>query len=179
MSESIKKTESQDSVQDFLLMHASVQHRIYGFIMSFVGNWADTDDIYQETTSVMWKKFEEFTPGTDFLSWSLKIAHFQILSHKKKAIVSKKHFSQTTLENLYEVAISSVNDSGQTIDALRNCMMKLSEQSRNLLSLRYEDGITIPKVAQRIQRSVHTLYKEYRKIHTLLFRCVRKEMGWS
>lgn len=178
MSENIEKLENQDAVQVFLEMLTPIQPRVYGFIMSFVADWNAADDIYQETTALMWKKFKEFTPGTDFLSWSLKIAHFHILSHLKKDKISKKHFSPVTLENLYDIAKSTTKDPNQSLDALRRCVQKLSEQNRKLLSLRYEDGITILKVSQRVQQSVHTLYREYRKIHMQLFRCVHREMGW-
>lgn len=179
MAENDRKTDNQDRVQSFLVLHSACQHRIYGFIMSLIGDWNQADDIFQETTSTLWQKFDQFVPGTDFLSWALKIAHFQVLSHTKKKNTQQKHFSPQTLENITEIAISSTKDSDISLEALRECMKKLSERSKMLLSLRYEDGATVQKVAQRVQQSVHTLYREYQKIHTQLFQCIRKRMAWS
>ena len=169
----------QDRVQLFLRLHTANQHRIYGFIMSFVSNWTDSDDVYQETLSVLWKKFDEFVPGTNFLSWAFKIAHFQVLSYRKKKNIHRKHFSQAVVENLSEIANSSGNDSDMSLQALRKCIKKLPEQERRLLSLRYEDGATIKRVAQRIERSVNTLYKTYSRIHVQLFNCIRKQLDWD
>ena len=147
--------------------------------MSIIGDWNQADDILQETMSVLWNKFDQFIPGTDFLSWALKVAHFQILSHIKIQKTQHKYFSQETIENISEIAVSSANDSDESLKALRKCMKKLSERSRKLLSLRYEDGATIQKIAQRIQQSVNTLYKEYQKVHYQLFQCIRRQMEWN
>ena len=169
----------QDKVQSFLQLHTASQHRIYGFIMSLVSNWADSDDVYQETLSVLWKKFDEFVPGTNFLSWAFKIAHFQVLSYRAKKKIHRKYFSQAVVEKLSEVANSSASDSDLPRQALRKCVKKLPEQEKHLLALRYEDGATIKKIAQRIQRSVNTLYKTYSRIHVQLFNCIRKQLNWD
>ncbi len=173
------KQNDQDRVQAFLRLYSEYQHRIYGFIMSFVRDWNEADDIYQETTSVLWNKFDEFVPGTDFLSWSLKVAHLQVLSHLRKKKTRRKHFSPATLENLNEVAMAAGEDSEMSIEALRNCVKKLSEQSRQLLTLRYKEGSTVSRIALRFQLSVNTLYKQYQKIHVQLFRCIRRQLGWD
>ncbi len=149
------------------------QHRIYGFIMSLVGDWNEADDIYQETTYVLWRKFEEYTLGADFLRWSFKIARFQVMSHLKKKKTQKKYFLPATLENLNEAAMSPAEDSDMTIDALRKCVNELSRRSRDFLKLRYQDDASVPKIATRFQINVNTLYKQYQKIHAQLFRCIR------
>lgn len=167
----------QDQVQAFLRLYSEYQHRIYGFIMSFVGDWNEADDVYQETVGVLWKKFQDFVPGTDFLSWALKVAHFQVLSHMKKKKMNKRYFSQASIDSLNEVAISSASESDMSIDALRKCVKKLSEESRRLLVLRYQEHATVSKIALRLQISVNTLYKKYQKIHARLFQCVRRQLG--
>ena len=59
-------TDSQGQ-QAFLRLLSEYQHRIYGFIMSLVGDWNETDDIYQETAGVLWKKVKDFEAGTVFV----------------------------------------------------------------------------------------------------------------
>jgi RNA polymerase sigma-70 factor (ECF subfamily) len=174
-----EKSENQDQVQIFLKLFSVYQHRIYGYIMSLVGDWNHADDIYQETMSVMWVKFDQYIAKTDFLSWAFKIAYFQVLSYQKKAAVCRKYFSQQTQDQLSEVAALSGSDSEESLDALRKCIKELPEYSKTLLSLRYEDSATVVKIAQRMQQSVNTLYKEYQKIHTQLFRCIRKQLAWK
>jgi len=168
-----------ERVKVFLNLYSTYQHRIYGFIMSIIGNWDQADDILQETMSVLWNKFKQYEPGTDFLSWAMKVAHFQVLSHIKKQKIQNKYFSRKTIENISEIAASSSGDKDESLKALRQCMKKMSQRSRQLLALRYEDGATIQKIAQRIQESVNSLYKEYQRIHHQLFQCIRRQMGWD
>jgi RNA polymerase sigma-70 factor, ECF subfamily len=164
-----------DRVQTFIRLFNMYHHRIYGYCMSLSGDWANADDIFQETAVVLWEKFEQFTPGTDFLSWSLNITYFQFLSHRKKQAIHSKHFSASTLDNISEIATSSTQDS-ISLESLRKCVAKLPDHSKELLSLRYEDRITIQKISDRVQQSVAVLYKRYQKIHSLLFECVRRHI---
>lgn len=172
-NENNKRPEHINAFLKLITLH---QPRIYGFIMSLVGNWNDADDIYQETVYVLWSKFEVFTLGTDFLRWALIIARFQILSHIKKKKTQKKYLSQIALENLNETAMSSDKDSGILVDALRKCITNLSQRSRDLLKVRYQDGATLSKIAARFQTNVNTLYKQYQKIHAQLFRCIHSRL---
>lgn len=174
-----EKSENQDQVQTFLKLFSTYQHRIYGYIMSLTGDWNQADDIYQETMSVLWVKFDQYIPETDFLAWAFKIAYFQVLSHQKKATVRRKYFSRQTIDQLTEAAALSGSDSDESLDALRKCIQQLPEYSKTLLSLRYEDSATVVKIAQRMKQSVNTLYKEYQRIHTQLFRCIRKQLAWK
>lgn len=157
----------------FLKLITVHQPRIYGFIMSLVGNWNEADDIYQETSYVLWNKFNEFTPGTDFLRWALKIARFQTLSYIKKHKTQKASFSQSCIENLSDAALDKDEDSHILVDALRECVKKLSERSRQLLRVRYQDGESVSNIALRFNFNVNTLYKQFQKIHAQLFRCIR------
>ena len=45
------------------------QRRIYGLILALVPNGPDADDIPQETCAVLWQKFDEFDPGTNWADW--------------------------------------------------------------------------------------------------------------
>lgn len=171
-----ESSKDQDRIQDFLQLYAACQHRIYGFILSYVADWNEADDIYQETLCVLWKRFGEYVPGTDFLAWAFQVARFQVLAHWKRQRSQGRHFSQATLDNLHEVAAASVQDKEDSLQALRRCISRLSEQSRQLLMLRYTEGATVQAVSKRLRQSVNTLYKEYGKIHTHLFRCVRRQL---
>jgi len=170
---------NDDRVGIFLSLYSSYQSRIYGYIMSAIVDWNQADDILQETMSVLWNKFDQYVIGTDFLSWALKVAHFQVLCHIKKQKIQNKYFSRQTIENISEIAVSLSTDTEEPLKALRKCVKKLPERSQHLLALRYEDNTTIQKIARRLQQSVHTLYKEYQKIHYQLFQCIRRQLEWN
>lgn len=172
-----EKQVGEPKVQRFLELYTLNNRRIYSFIMSLVSNWGEADDISQETMAVLWGKFDEFTPGTDFLSWAFQVAYFQVLRHFRNKQVTRKHFNSTVLENLKEIACASAKEADDNLEALRKCIKKIPPDDQHLISLRYEDGATIKTVSLRLGRSVHMLYKEYKRIHSVLFHCIRRQLN--
>ena len=45
--------------------------QVLAYINALVLDWNDADDLFQETCLVLWQKFDEFRPGTNFLAWAL------------------------------------------------------------------------------------------------------------
>ncbi len=54
--------------------------RVAGLIFSLVPRGTAAADVLPETCAVMWRKFGEFSPGTNFGAWALRIARFQVMS---------------------------------------------------------------------------------------------------
>ncbi len=164
-----------DQGHSFLTLYLANERRIYGFIMALVPNWADADDILQETTKVMWSKFNTFTPGTNFLSWALKIAKFQVLSYLGKKRGDKLRFQDDLIEAIAQDASSF--DQTDLRDSLRDCIGKLAKNDRQLLELRYENNANPQKVAQHIGKGVDSVYKALTRIHNQLFYCIKRKIS--
>ena len=163
--------------RSFLRLYQANELRIYGFIRSLVPDWSEADDIMQETTAVLWSKFDQFTIGTDFVSWALRVARYEVLGYLKKKKTAKLRFSSQTVEAIADKATEASGKTDVRRDALRNCISKLKEKDRKLLLLRYEIGATTRSVAKRIGRSVSTVYKALNDIHIQLLHCIRRTLA--
>jgi len=150
----------------------SSQNKLYAYILMYVPHSADADDIIQETASVAWEKFHTFTPGTDFARWIRKIAHHKILDHRKRGGVHRVVFSDELIRMIADQAELVVEQTDSRLDALKSCLKRLSAQDRQLLRWRYEEGITIKKMAEQADRPLQGLYKVMVRIHDQLRRCV-------
>ena len=82
--DSVFDKNNPQMTQKFLGYYVQNQKRIYGYILSVVSNWSDVEDILQDTTSLMWKKFDEFTEGTSFSGWGIQIAKYKVLEFRRK-----------------------------------------------------------------------------------------------
>jgi RNA polymerase sigma-70 factor (ECF subfamily) len=167
---------SEDHGQHFMRLYMSAQRRLFGYVLSLVPNHTDADDIVQETVSIMWSKFGEYEPGTDFAAWALRIAHYRVLTYWKRKKMKEKKFSVGAIEAIKEVAESNTKQEDKRIDALRNCLKKLPERDRKILSLRYEVGATLKSVAERLDHNINTLYSTLSRIHIKLLNCIRRAM---
>ena len=58
----------------FLELYAAAQRRVYAYIRTQVLSSADADDVMQDATTVLWRKFDQYQPGTDFVRWACRVA---------------------------------------------------------------------------------------------------------
>src|SRR5215218_100140 len=68
----------------FLRLFLQNQRRLYAYILTLLPNRADADDVLQETSLVMWDKFDPADPPTDFLAWARRVAYHKVLDFYKK-----------------------------------------------------------------------------------------------
>jgi len=63
------------------------------------------------------------------------------------------------------------------IDALRVCVSKLTTYARELINLRYVEGLSGVEVARRLGRTSRTVYVALSRVYRQLEDCVRKTSG--
>ncbi|MEX2673796.1 MAG: sigma-70 family RNA polymerase sigma factor [Phycisphaeraceae bacterium] len=153
------------------------QQRIYGLILALTPNWSDADDLMQETTAVMWAKFDAFEPGTDFAAWGLRIARFQVMNYLKIKGSERRRFSNEAVELIVDKFTETVDELEDRRDALKRCMDKLPAKDRKLIQLRYEVGTTTRTLADRVGRSIHAVYKALNRTHAQLLACMQRSLN--
>ena len=69
---------------EFVELYSGAARRIYSFILTLVSSESDADDVFQEASKVLWQKFDQYVPGTNFYSWACRIAHYQALYWRQR-----------------------------------------------------------------------------------------------
>src|SRR6185295_2857694 len=108
----------------FARLFSGNARRIYGFVMTLVFNHHDAEEVFQNTSVVLWNKFGEFTPGSNFFAWASRIAYYEVLSLMKQRRRSRT-FSDEALELLASEATTVSEQSSDRYDALEECMGRL------------------------------------------------------
>jgi RNA polymerase sigma-70 factor (ECF subfamily) len=149
------------------------QPRIYGFIYSLVADRAAADDVLQEVSTVLWRKFEDFEAGSNFNAWALKIARFSVLEWRRKQSRAPLPIDEETLTALADQAADMAESEIEPMrEALHLCLAKLPDRQRDLLRARYFDDESVQSIATRWQRTRMAIYKMLRKTHTALLGCI-------
>lgn len=162
----------------FLQLFLANEKRIYRYIVSLVQRWSDADDLLQETSATIWRKFDEFEPGTDFAAWALSIAHYQVLTYRKKQQRDRVVlFSAETIELIADRMASARSGGVNPSEALQRCLAKLNAKDAELIRLRYEPGATTRDVAERLGRSIQMVYKSLNKVHGRLLLCIHRALS--
>lgn len=164
--------------EQFMRLFLASQRRFYGLILSLVPNVSDADDLLQETSALMWQKFGQFTPGTDFAAWGLRFARNVVLNyHKRRRTAGRVTFSDDLLESLADEVAAVEPEIDRRHDALRGCLSKLPVRARALIEMRYEHDATCHSVAERLGKSVQSVYKALGRTHDALVQCVERALS--
>jgi RNA polymerase sigma-70 factor (ECF subfamily) len=81
------------------------QRQIFAYIYTLVPDRHDAEDLLQETSVVICEKFEDFTPGTDFVAWACQIAWWRIRYSRQKFARSKVVFDDEVLSAVERTAV--------------------------------------------------------------------------
>ncbi len=175
-SQNKQQQTMDDLTSQFLKHYVENQRRIYGLIRSLVPRCQDADDVMQETTAVMWQKFREFQPGTNFSAWGNRIAHLLVLKHyqKNKNLPS---FKPEILDEITKDAHILNKQMTHRLDALLSCLKKLSSDDRELVKWRYEQNTSVKEISQKQNIASHTIYRSLGRIHNCLLDCIKRHMA--
>lgn len=88
---------SHDSFVDLLTQHRS---QLFGYIYALVRRLDDAEDLYQDTALILWSKFAEYQPGTNFLGWACTIARYRTANFLKSERRRRRCFGQAVQEEL-------------------------------------------------------------------------------
>jgi RNA polymerase sigma-70 factor, ECF subfamily len=166
-----------EAIDRFAALFQQHGRAIYGHIRALVPNPVDADEVFQETSITLWQKFDRYLPDTDFRAWACRIAYYKVLRLRDRQIRSPQLFSPQLLDMMSEelIVMSDVLDA--RTEALVRCRDKLSQRDRDLLDRFHREGVTAKQVARHVGRNVHYVYRSVRRIHDLLFDCIRAAMS--
>jgi RNA polymerase sigma-70 factor, ECF subfamily len=164
--------EQNDRTEGFMRLLTKHERRLEGFVMSLVPNWADAEEVLQETKLQLWQQYHEYDPAKDFGAWACTLAYYRVLTMRKRSRSQHVRFSDAFLET---VAAEASRDSEQVAYRQRlfsDCLQKLSEAKQFLLKRCYGGHDTIVQVASELGRKAEAVRQELVRIRRTLHQCV-------
>ena len=113
---------------------------MYTYILTLLPSRADADDVFQDVGILLWEKFAEFVPGTQFGPWACRIAFYKVLKYRVEKLRRPRVFSDVTLETIMtelEATDASLDDE---YGVLAECLAALLQADRHLIESRYAPG---------------------------------------
>jgi RNA polymerase sigma-70 factor (ECF subfamily) len=161
-------------IEEFVRLVTTHEPRLSAFAMSMVANHADADDILQKAYVVMLEKFDQFDPGTSFMSWAGRVVYLTTLQHQRKHQREKVRFGQTFFDAVAKATLEE--DTSEYLNermlALSECISKLKPEQEAMLRARYISDQSIDEMETRFNRSAESIYKVLSRTRRLLHECV-------
>ena len=175
----MKTSGTRNPSDDFVRELTANSQPIYGFIFTLVPNRADADEIFQETSVLLWQKFDTYVPGTNFRAWAFRVAANKVREYHRNQKKHVKYFQGFTdefidaVDQRYQARVEDLED---RTDILVSCLEKLDYQDRDLITRRYQDFASVKSVAASLDRSAKSIYKALNRVHTRLLHCVQTNL---
>jgi RNA polymerase sigma-70 factor, ECF subfamily len=160
--------------EQFIELLSSHQRQLLGYIVALVHNMDDAEDLLQQTNLVLWRKFDDYRPGTEFIRWACHVAHLEVLNFLRRRQRSPMRLDEQLLRQLSDQRLARGHLYQRYREALRPCMERLAEDDRELLSLCYGGALSIKDIATRLGRSADSVYHSLRRIRCALLECITR-----
>jgi RNA polymerase sigma-70 factor (ECF subfamily) len=165
----------QREFADLLERH---QSQLFGYIHSLLRNLSDADDLFQQTTLILWKKFGDYDRQRSFFSWACGVARFEITNFLRSRSRQQLYFTDELNLLLIESHEELKHDEMDSRrDALARCAAKLRAGDKKLLDDCYSDDAGVAAVAEREGRSPQSVHNSLRRIRRALFECIRRTLA--
>jgi len=160
----------------FFRFYNGAQKRVYAYLLMLVHNHSDAEDLLQETASILWEQYDQFDKQGSFAAWAIGIARHKALDYLKQKRTSRPLFSDAFYEDISKYAETESQNTDRRLNALRNCVKKLSAENQKLIHLRFEKGIAVKKISQMTEHSADAVYKKISRIYSHLYNCIHRTL---
>ena len=163
--------------EDFVRLFTQSQRAIYLYIIPLVSSAADAEEVLQETNVVIWSKWAQFEPGTNFVAWGRAIARLEVFRFRRRSSKRCQLLGDEVIELIASETEEQPNDFDLRRDALAECVGKLREKDRELIQMRYAVGSTGDDVANELGRTANSVYQSIGRIRRTLMECVKRRLA--
>ena len=166
-------------ITEFVAALTEIQLSLRLYVQSLMPGDAAAHDVVQQANATLWRKRDEFAPGTHFKAWAFSVARYEVLNHRKQqARDSRLVFGEELEKVLADDLIERPDDTERRHEALQGCLEKLREEDRELLLHRYTATAgTLDDFAQRMGRSVGGLKVTLHRLRNALLGCIEKQLA--
>ena len=177
METSPEGLESDDRLEQFVGLFVRHEAAIHSFVLTLLPDLNDAEEVVQQASLTLWRKFDQYTPGTSFRNWAFQVAKFTAMNHITKTRRDRHRFQEHLLELLADRATERAEQLEMQRRALAFCLERLPDDDRHLLSGCYAEGSTIRDVAEQLGRSSNAVYKQLNRLRANLLKCVEVRLG--
>jgi len=173
---------SEDKIDGarFAQLVLSGHARMRMLVLAIAPGCQDVEDVVQEACAAMWQKIDDYDSRREFIPWALAFVRFQTLAWLKRKGRDRLRFEDGLVDRLCHAIGTSGSSTGPRVAALELCLEGLDESDRELMAMRYVDGVAVSEIAKqkstRTAISVDSLYKKFARLKASLVRCVNSKM---
>ncbi len=171
------KTLPSPKHERFMALFVRHEPAVHSFLTTLLVNLDDVEVVMQETSLAMWRKFDQFEPGTSFRNWAFQIGRYEALNFRRKRQRDRHLFSDELVRLLADDTAEYVAQLEEERRVLAHCVAKLEPKDHDVLRGCYQKTSTIKKYAEQVARTPNAVRKQLGRIRSALSSCVKQTLG--
>lgn len=160
----------------FMRLWTAAQPAVSGYVHSLVRDRSVADDVLQETSMVLFRRFDEYDDQRPFLAWALGIAKFQVLSLSRDAARSRVAFDTDLLGRFTESWAELTPSTSDRSHFLQDCIRRLAGRAKQMVQHRYYDEMTADQIAEQTGGTGAAVRVALQRIREQLRECVERQL---
>jgi RNA polymerase sigma-70 factor, ECF subfamily len=165
---------------EFLELFLANEASLRSAVRILVRDRSELDDTFQTIALTLWRKFDSYDASRPFGAWARGVAVKEVLQARRESGRRPTPFSpeavQAILEALDRQEATQKDTTGQ-FEALERCIEALPSRWRQLIDLRYADGLCLSDMATRINRTLAATQRDLSRARRQLAECVKQRVG--
>jgi RNA polymerase sigma-70 factor (ECF subfamily) len=130
------------------------QHRLYRYLLRLSGNPASAEDLFQQTWVRVMEKIGRYDANRDFDTWLFSVAHNlavdQFRGRRIESLDAAPESGESAGERLKAESPDALDQllESERAASLLACIKDLPAIHREVLALRFEEGMTLQEIAR-------------------------------
>lgn len=163
------------SEEAFVRCFSRERHRIYRYIFTLVPSEADAEDIFQQASITLWKKFPEFDRSREFFPWACGVAYKTVQNYRRTARRRNLVLGDEVVQRLAEEQMASPARELRRVELIKECLANLKQRDHDLIVAVYRNGAQAAEVAERLGQATQIIYNRLHSVRRLLLECVNRK----
>ena len=168
--------ESADAERIVRLI-STYQETLYRYVYALMPREQDARDVVQETCVAICRKFDEYNQSKPFLPWAYRFAYLEVLKFRQR----NRRTATVLADDVVELLARQRADQSELLDArlraLEQCLGALPADDATLIRGRYQASLSIEELAERVEMSHRTLFRNLDRIRRRLHDCITRRLA--
>ena len=151
--------------------------RLRAYVGTLIRDVHFREDVFQNIVIALWKSWARYDAERPFGAWARGIATRQVLKACRDNRRFPCVFPPETIALIQEQFDRTEDDAADRAAALRHCMESLPDHSRQMLVLRYTEGLACAEIGRRLDLSLDSIHQTLSRLRARLADCVRRRLN--
>lgn len=147
------------------------------FVRSFIRDSTEAEDVLQEVALVIVDRYSSYDSTQPFIGWALGISRRVVWTHLRSSYRVRDQELKDAIDQVSS-AFEKLDPHAQEMkDALSHCVEKVGGEGRRALLLRYEEGLELKQIAERLRKSTSAISALLYRVRSALRECIDRRLS--